>query len=407
MQPVSRYNDEMLIIGLSFHLIVGWIFLQSVGDWGYLVPGTVFLLLNSVIYHFYRTFWRATILYQRFILLLSLASCTMYLQDYFSTSLIPILHMIVVIVVSAFYLMPLLIWFISSSYAVGYLIYFFSLKDHKIDFSLISISVIFIILIVIALHKICLICHLQMTQIRKLERDQNYERIGQQQHLATIGQIAASIAHDIRNPLTSIQGFVQLIEKNEQRPSYQGYYQIIRSEITRIDNLLREVLLLSKSHTADKESWELVHLDVLLERLVVLMEPDALKSNIQIRLHMNKTPVVMGSEDKLQQVFMNLLRNAFEAVSDNGRIDIILNERNGLAIIQFQDTGSGIDEDNQAHLFTPFFTTKGEGTGLGLSICQSIIKAYEGEIKVRNLLDKGAEFTVTLPINLPSINFHI
>jgi signal transduction histidine kinase len=407
MQPVSRFNDEMLIIGLSFHLIVGWIFIHSVGDWGYLVPGTAFLILNAVIYHFYRNFWRESVLYQRLILLLSLASCTMYLQHYFSTSLIPILHMIVIIVVSAFYLMPVLIWFISSSYAVGYLIYFFSLKDHKIDFSLVSISVIFIILIVIALHKICLICHLQMTQIRKLERDQNYERIGQQQHLATIGQIAASIAHDIRNPLTSIQGFVQLIEKNEHRPSYQGYYQIIRSEITRIDNLLREVLLLSKSHTADKESWELVHLDVLLERLIVLMEPDALKSNIEIRLHMNKKPIVMGSEDKLQQVFMNLLRNAFEAVSDDGRIDIILNERNGVAIIQFQDTGFGIDEVNQAHLFTPFFTTKGQGTGLGLSICQSIIKAYEGEIKVRNLPVKGAEFTVTLPINLPSINFNI
>jgi signal transduction histidine kinase len=407
MQPVSRFNDEMLIVGLSFHLIVGWIFLHSVGDWGYLVPGTVFLILDALIYQFQRSFWRTSLLYQRFILLLSLASCTMYLQDYFSISLITILHMIVVIIVSAFYLMPSLIWFISGSYAVGYLMYFFYFGDHKIDYSLVIVSAIFILLIVIALHKICLICHLQMAQIRMLERDQNYERIGQQQHLATIGQIAASIAHDIRNPLTSIQGFVQLIEKNEHRTSYQGYYQIIRSEITRIDNLLREVLLLSKSHTADKDSWEFVHLGVLLERLVVLMEPDALKSNIQIRLHMNKTPVVMGSEDKLQQVFMNLLRNAFEAVSDDGRIDIILNERNGLAIIQFQDTGFGIDEDNQAHLFTPFFTTKGEGTGLGLSICQSIIKAYEGEIKVRNLPGKGAEFTVTLPINLPSINLDI
>jgi signal transduction histidine kinase len=408
MQQVNRINnDTMLIIGLSFHLIIGWIFTHSVGDWGYLAPGTIYLLLNAVVYHINRPFWRLSAPYQRFILLLFLASFTMYLEVNVFLSLIPILHMIVVIVVSAFYLMPLLIWFISSIYAVSYLIYFFYLENHKMDYSLVFISVIFIILIVIALHKICLICHLQMTQIRKLERDQNYKRIGQQQHLATIGQIAASIAHDIRNPLTSIQGFVQLIEKNEQRTNYQVYYQIIRSEITRIDTLLREVLLLSKSHTADSDSWDLVHLDVLLERLVVLMEPDALKSNIQIRLHMNKTPVVMGSEDKLQQVFMNLLRNAFEAVSDNGRIDIILNEYNGLAIIQFQDTGSGINEDNQAHLFTPFFTTKSEGTGLGLSICQSIIKAYEGEIKVRNLPGKGAEFTVNLPINLPSINFNL
>jgi two-component system sporulation sensor kinase C len=237
-----------------------------------------------------------------------------------------------------------------------------------------------------------------MTQIRELEREKNFERMGQQQHLATIGQIAASIAHDIRNPLTSIQGFVQLIEKNELRASYQSYFQIIRSEITRIDTLLREVLILSKSHTVDTKKWKYVHLDVLLKRLIVLMEPEALKSNIQIHLHLNHTPVVKGSEDKLQQVFMNLIRNALEAILKNGRIDIILNEIGGSAVIQFQDTGSGIQDFNQVHLFTPFFTTKGEGTGLGLSICQSIIKAYDGEITVRNLPVQGAEFTVTLPL---------
>jgi signal transduction histidine kinase len=164
--------------------------------------------------------------------------------------------------------------------------------------------------------------------------------------------------------------------------------------------LLREVLMLSKSHTVNAESSNIVHLDGLLERLVLLMEPDALKSNIQIRLHLIHAPVVRGSEDKLQQVFMNLLRNAIEAISEHGRIDIILKESNGLAIIHFRDTGSGIDKDDQDHLFTPFFTTKGEGTGLGLPICQSIIKAYDGEIKVRNLPEKGAEFTVMLPMQL-------
>jgi signal transduction histidine kinase len=406
MQQVSRLNDKILLIGLWFHILAGWIFLKASEDWGYLILGTAFIILNVVVYQTKRLFWGLSMPYQRFILLLSLASCTLYLQNHFPDSAIPFLHMIAIIVISAFYLMPLLIWFIAGSYAIGFLTFYLCSTINKIDYSFVSIAVIMVILIVIALHRICRICDYQMAQIRKLERDQNYERMGQQQHLATIGQIAASIAHDIRNPLTSIQGFVQLIEKNEQRTNYQGYYQIIRSEITRIDTLLREVLLLSKSHTADADSWELVHLDVLLERLVVLMEPDALKSNIQIRLHINKKPVVMGSEDKLQQVFMNLFRNAFEAVSDDGRIDILLNERNGLAIIQFQDTGSGIDEESLAHLFTPFFTTKGEGTGLGLSICQSIIKAYEGEIKVRNLPDKGAEFTVTLPINLSSINYN-
>jgi signal transduction histidine kinase len=401
MHLVSRFNnDKMLIIGLLLHLITGWIWFNSIQGKLFLILATGALLLNFIIYISNRSLWRTTIPYHRYVLLLTLVCCTLFIQATFFSSLIPILHMIAVIVVSAFYLIPRLIWFISISYIISYFIFVYDYNLHKSDIHLLLLTIAFILFIVIALHKICLICHLQMTQIQKLEREQNFERMGQQQHLATIGQIAASIAHDIRNPLTSIQGFIQLIEKNEQTNSYHNYFQIIRSEITRIDTLLREVLMLSKSHTADGDSWNIIHVDTLLERLVLLMEPDALKSNIQIRLHLNHAPVIRGSEDKLQQVFMNLLRNAIEAISENGRIDIILNESDRLAIIHFQDTGSGIDENNEDHLFTPFFTTKGEGTGLGLSICQSIIKAYDGEIKVRNLPEKGAEFTVILPMQL-------
>ncbi|WP_162463304.1 two-component system sensor histidine kinase NtrB [Paenibacillus psychroresistens] len=403
MYLVSKFNnDKMLIIGLLLHLIAGWIWFDSIQGKHFLIVATCVLLLNMITFVSLRSFWRKTIPFQRYIHLLSLVCCTLFIQATFLESLIPMLHMIVIIVVSAFYLVPRLIWFISMTYFLSYFIFIYKTNFPQNEIYVSVVSITFILFIVIALHKICLICHLQMTQIQKLERDHNFERMGQQQHLATIGQIAASIAHDIRNPLTSIQGFIQLIEKNEQKNeqsnSYHNYFQIIRSEITRIDTLLREVLMLSKSHTADSDSWSIIHLDGLLERLVLLMDPDALKSNIQIRLHLNHAPVVRGSEDKLQQVFMNLLRNAIEAISENGRIDIILKETDGLAIIHFQDTGSGIDETSQDHLFTPFFTTKGEGTGLGLSICQSIIKAYDGEIKVRNLPEKGAEFTVILPI---------
>jgi signal transduction histidine kinase len=399
MHLVSRFNnDKMIVIGLLLQLIMGWLWIESTEAKFFLFLATCALLLNFMVYLFRRPLWLASIPYHRYILLLSLVCCTGYLQVTFSDPIIPILHMIAVIVVSAFYLEPRLIWFISCCYLVSYFICFYDESLQGTDVYLMMFSMAFILFIVIALHKVCLICHLQMAQIRKLERDQNFERMGQQQHLATIGQIAASIAHDIRNPLTSIQGFVQLIEKNVQNNNYQSYFQIIRSEITRIDTLLREVLMLSKSHTVDVDSWDLVHLDILLERLIILMEPDALRSNIQIRLHLNHTPMVRGSEDKLQQVFMNLLRNAIESILENGRIDIILSEKEGAAIIHFQDTGAGFNTDNQDHLFTPFFTTKGEGTGLGLSICQSIIKAFGGDITARNLPVRGAEFTVTLPI---------
>jgi signal transduction histidine kinase len=212
MNLVSRFNnDKMLIIGLLVHLMIGWMWRKSADGEIYLVIVTFSLLLNLLIFTIHRPFWRATVPYHRYILLLSLVCCTIYIQVSFSGTLIPILHMISVIVVSAFYLMPRLIWFISSCYILSYILYLNNYEAYKTDIYSLVLAIIFILFIVIALHKICLICHLQMTQIRKLEREQNFERLGQQQHLATIGQIAASIAHDIRNPLTSIQGFVQLI----------------------------------------------------------------------------------------------------------------------------------------------------------------------------------------------------
>jgi len=231
------------------------------------------------------------------------------------------------------------------------------------------------------------------------QRDENLEKLAQQQHLAIIGQIAASIAHDIRNPLTSIKGFVQLIEKNERRSTYQEYYGIIGSEIRRIDTLLREVLMLSKSHMARPREGEQVNLPEVLGRIVLLMEPDAIKNNIQIRVHCEQTLVIRGAEEKLQQVFLNILRNAFEAVLANGRIEIRATEEDGFALVRIRDTGPGVPEDKIPSLFTPFYTTKSEGTGLGLPICKAIIEACSGSIQIGNRPEGGAEVSIRLPLS--------
>jgi len=267
------------------------------------------------------------------------------------------------------------------------------LIDGDIRISLFLLMPIFIY----SLVQLCLFYQSHLSYTRMKERNDNVEKLSKQQHLATIGQIAASIAHDIRNPLTSIQGFIQLIERQERRESYQEYYKIIRSEITRIDSLIREVLVLSKSHTMDLDDWVEVDLADLLQRLVTLMEPDSINSNIQVEINLEAAPVVMGSEEKLHQVFMNMIRNSFEAVVSNGAIRITLGERNGEAVVRIRDTGTGIPENKLEYLFTPFFTTKEEGTGLGLSICQSIIKAHGGDIQARNVPGGGAEFRVSLP----------
>jgi signal transduction histidine kinase len=396
--------DLLLLYGLLLHLIIGFVFVVSLGSKEYTILqlsvilgitclSTIFLISSSM-----KSFSIHMARYQKYILLLCLSGFTELVWEFSKSEMLVLLHMMMIIIFSALYLTPYLIWMVAG----GYVFYFFIVSDQVVEFEFGILSKIFAVtfgvMIVATLHTVCVVCREMMSQTRKQERELNFEQIGHQHHLATIGQIAASIAHDIRNPLTSIQGFVQLIEKNERRGSYNEYYRIIRSEITRIDTLLREVLVLSKSHTVDAESWQLVQLDVLLERLVMLMQPDALKSNMEISLQVHALPVVMGSEEKLQQVFLNVLRNAFEAVMENGKVEMELLEEDGEAIINIRDSGPGIPEDKMEHLFTPFYTTKSEGTGLGLSICHSIIKAYEGRMLVRNLPDGGAEFTIILPI---------
>jgi hypothetical protein len=155
MPQVSRFNtDKMLTIGVLLHLIVGWTLIKSIEGQLYLVIGTFTVLFNLISYTLHRPLWRFSIPYFRFFRLMSLVSCTMYLQAYFPSALIPILHMIAVIVVSAFYLMPLLIWFISGCYGACFLIYFYIQHTYEMDLSIIPLTVAFILIIVIALHKI-------------------------------------------------------------------------------------------------------------------------------------------------------------------------------------------------------------------------------------------------------------
>jgi len=306
-------------------------------------------------------------------------------------------HAALVMMLSVVYFQPRYIWFTSFAYFAGMLwtyIRHVAVVVNSGQFSVILLP----LALALVLHHVCRTYHRTMQQIREAEQLDNLKKLEQQQHLAIIGQVAASIAHDIRNPLTSIKGFVQLIAKNEPRSSYQEYYRIIGSEITRIDTLLKEVLMLAKSHTVSTQDNAVVNLMEMLNRLAILLEPDAIKCNIQIELQGDGGLCVQGAEEKLQQVFLNLLRNAFEAIRSDGKIEIVLSGRQGQAEVRIRDTGPGIPKELLPKLFTPFFTTKTEGTGLGLPICKTIVEVYGGTIEARNLPGgRGAEFVVRIP----------
>lgn len=394
--------DQFILLLLLVHLLAGWAVVSIYDGVWYLLPGTFIVAAGAVLMFAASAWWSKTAPYHRYWLFLGLFCCEPQWWHMDFSYPVLVVHALTIIVASAVYLQPLFIWIVALSFSLLFTIYRTNETALQMDKPTKWVMLFFVLLIVATLHMLCYLYREHMLFTRKVEREQNFERLGQQQHLATIGQIAASIAHDIRNPLTSIQGFVQLIEKNERRGSYNEYYHIIRTEIARIDKLLREVLLLSKSHTI-ADSRQSVHLGDLLQRLVMLLQPDAIKSNIQIRLHLQEQ-VVSGSEEKLQQVFLNVLRNAFEAIHENGTIDILLYEEEGQATVRIRDSGPGIPEDKLDNLFTPFFTTKEEGTGLGLSICQSIIRAHDGSIAVRNLPEQGAEFTIHLPVLASAAN---
>jgi PAS domain S-box-containing protein len=211
---------------------------------------------------------------------------------------------------------------------------------------------------------------------------------------ATAGQLAAGIAHEIRNPITAIKGFVQLIMGDNV--GSQAYSDIIYSEINRIEGILKELMVLAKPC---RQKYERVNLQILLDQVGTLMEPQAILNNIQIEKQFDFTDTcIIGDSNQLKQVFINYIKNAIEAMPYGGtlRIDgnIIVG---GLAKISICDQGSGIPPEIINQIGQPFFSTKENGTGLGMLVSRQILKEHKGDIYIESDTN-GATIHVELPI---------
>lgn len=227
------------------------------------------------------------------------------------------------------------------------------------------------------------------------EQEAEKERIMQSEKLSTAGQLAAGIAHEIRNPLTAINGFMKLLRSSKTKADQ--YISIIESELKRIEFIVDELLVLSKpqrNHTS-------VPLDLisLLDQVITLMNGQAALRNIQIVTHYpdRQFILIMGVANQLKQVFINLLKNALEAMNHGGNIHIYLQINNDEVQISVQDQGYGMTKDQIKELGKPFYTTKDTGTGLGFMITQNIIHNHGGAITVDSILEEGTTFTVSLP----------
>ncbi|WP_394578204.1 ATP-binding protein [Cytobacillus firmus] len=217
--------------------------------------------------------------------------------------------------------------------------------------------------------------------------------------LALLGQMAAGIAHEIRNPLTSIKGFVQLFKSNSQKDEY---FDIVLSELDRINGIVGEFLVLAKP-TAD--IFEKQDLTKLISEVILLSNTQSILTNVEITVENNlHSPMIHCEKNQLKQVFLNIIKNAIEAMPGGGELNIKVFKKSGNTIsIQFIDQGVGISEDRISSLGEPFYTTKEKGTGLGLMICYKIIENHNGRLIVESKVGEGTKIEIELPYEWDSI----
>ncbi|MDF2669962.1 MAG: hypothetical protein K0R67_2268, partial [Paenibacillus sp.] len=228
------------------------------------------------------------------------------------------------------------------------------------------------------------------------ERKDAEELLLRSEKLLMAGQLAAGIAHEIRNPLTSIKGFLQLL--SSQMKDKQDYMDIMKSELNRIEAITSELLLLAKPHA---QAYHEQDLQLLLQQVVSIMEPQAILNDVEISYtYVGSAYLIRCDENQLKQVFVNLIKNAIEAMVDGGVVEVQLEQQGDYAVVSITDTGCGIPEEELAHIWQPFFTTKEKGTGLGLMVSYSIIENHNGKIHVNSRANKGTTFTVRMPFIL-------
>ncbi|CAM2824397.1 ATP-binding protein [Paenibacillus sediminis] len=207
-----------------------------------------------------------------------------------------------------------------------------------------------------------------------------------------VGELAAGMAHEIRNPLTTIKGFVQLSKKEAY--NIEPWYEVIMSEITRVTELTAEFLQFSKPHASNMRVGSLAK---CIERVISLTESEASSRGHKLTLDIERDSVIYMDRDKIVQVLINLIRNAFEAMETPGNVHVRVGQEENMAVIKIIDTGRGIPSSAISRIFNPFFTTKDEGTGLGLSLCQKIVQDHCGTISVNSKVGYGSTFVVRLP----------
>jgi two-component system nitrogen regulation sensor histidine kinase GlnL len=243
-----------------------------------------------------------------------------------------------------------------------------------------------------------------LSNIRELE-----QAVRHADRLSALGALAAGLAHEVKNPLGGIKGAAQLLEMELPDGSdLRDYTRVMLKEVQRVNRIVEELLDLA---TPRKLQLSQVNLHKVLGDILLLQKRAVTKTKITFVQQFDPSiPPILADEGRLTQLFLNLIKNAVEALGEDGQVRVasrVLSDysmtqkgerRARMVAIEIEDNGQGIDKDVLEHLFTPFYTTKAKGTGLGLAICQKIVTEHRGMIKVESEIGKGTAFTIMLPL---------
>jgi signal transduction histidine kinase len=234
-------------------------------------------------------------------------------------------------------------------------------------------------------------------EIERLHRTQ----MSRAEHLATLGELATGLAHEIRNPLAGIAGVVEIVARDLPPDSpVRSVVKEVRLEIAQINRILTDLLQTARPHPPQIRPSDL---NTTVEHAVMLARQQAISRPIKITLDKDPSlPNVDHDSDQIHQVLINLLINAEQAIEGAGSIQVEVSSQGNKAMVTVADTGHGIAPEHLPNIFRPFYTTKGNGTGLGLSLARRIVEDHKGRIEVDSELGKGTEFIVTLPLRQAS-----
>ncbi|MDF1510308.1 PAS domain S-box protein [Robertmurraya sp. DFI.2.37] len=227
------------------------------------------------------------------------------------------------------------------------------------------------------------------------ERKRTEEILHRQDKLAAVGQLAAGVAHEIRNPLTSMKGYAEFLLEDETDQQRREFVDIILDEINRVNQIVEDFMVLAKPKVVDLKEKNIIP---IIKDVLSLLEFEARKKKVRMHFEANDDIVqIECDENRLKQVFLNFVKNGIEAMPNGGDITVRVHVASEQVQISIQDTGVGIPEEKLKRIGEPFYTTKKDGNGLGLMVSYKIIESHNGTVFIESELNKGTTFNIILP----------